>query len=100
MFEQPHHYELPPGHLHCAGPGGKGDAHPLNPAHRASPPKREASDPNYFQMEEVAKILKALEAEPIKWRAAVHLLLVSGCRRGAAGPQVGPRQLGERANPH
>ena len=55
---------------------------PLNPAHRASPPKREASDPNYFQMEEVAKILKALEAEPIKWRAAVHLLLVSGCRRG------------------
>ena len=37
---------------------------PLNPAHRASPPKREASDPNYFQMEEVAKILKALEAEP------------------------------------
>lgn len=55
---------------------------PLNPAHRASPPKREASDPNYFQMEEVAKILKALEAEPIKWRTAVHLLLVSGCRRG------------------
>ena len=55
---------------------------PLNPAHRASPPKREAHDPNYFQMEEVGKILRALEAEPIKWRAAVHLLLVSGCRRG------------------
>lgn len=33
-------------------------------------------------MEEVGKILRALEAEPIKWRAAVHLLLVSGCRRG------------------
>ncbi len=55
---------------------------PLNPAHRASPPKRETSDPNYFQMEEVAKILKAAEAEPIKWKTAVHLLLVSGCRRG------------------
>ena len=32
---------------------------PLNPAHRASPPKREAHDPNYFQMEEVGKILRA-----------------------------------------
>ena len=55
---------------------------PLNPAHRASPPKRESSDPNYFQMEEVAKILKAADAEPLKWKAAVNLLLVSGCRRG------------------
>ena len=55
---------------------------PLNPAHRASPPKWETHDPNYFQMEEVAKILAALQGEPIKWRTAVHLLLVSGCRRG------------------
>ena len=55
---------------------------PLNPAHRATPPKREASNPNYFQMEEVERILLALESEPLKWKAAVHLLLVSGCRRG------------------
>lgn len=55
---------------------------PLNPAHRATPPKREASNPNYFQMEEVGRILLALESEPLKWKAAVHLLLVSGCRRG------------------
>ena len=33
---------------------------PLNPAHRASPPKRERPDPNYFQMEEVTDILSAL----------------------------------------
>ena len=67
---------------------------PLNPAHRASPPKREASDPNYFQMEEVAKILKALEAEPIKWRTAVHLLLVSGCRRGSCWDSSGTTSTG------
>ena len=74
---------------------------PLNPAHRASPPKREAHDPNYFQMEEVGKILRALEAEPIKWRAAGHLLLGSGCRRGGAfGPEVGPCGLGKWADPH
>lgn len=54
----------------------------LNPARRASPPKGERGDPNYFQEEEVGKILRALEAEPLKWRAAIHLLLVSGCRRG------------------
>lgn len=55
---------------------------PLNPARRASPPKGEPRDPNYFQMEEVGAILRALEQEPLKWRTAVHLLLVSGCRRG------------------
>ena len=55
---------------------------PFNPARRATPPKKEASAPNYYQPEEVGKILQALGSEPLKWRAAVHLLLVSGCRRG------------------
>lgn len=55
---------------------------PLNPAHRATPPKKVASDPNYFQMEEVAQILQAADKEPIKWRTAVNVLFVSGCRRG------------------
>ncbi len=45
-------------------------------------PRGSARDPNYFQMEEVTDILSALDREPLKWRAAVHLLLVSGCRRG------------------
>ena len=30
----------------------------------------------------MGRILRALDTEPLKWRAAVHLLLVSGCRRG------------------
>lgn len=55
---------------------------PFNPAHRATPPRRERPDPNYFQPEEVSCILAALEEEPLKWQAAVELLLVTGCRRG------------------
>ncbi len=54
----------------------------LNPARRASPPKGESGDPNYFQEEEVGQILRALESESLKWKTAIHLLLVSGCRRG------------------
>ncbi len=56
---------------------------PFNPARKAVPPRRgEAMDPNYFQEEQVGAILNALEAEPIKWQAAINLLLASGCRRG------------------
>lgn len=56
---------------------------PYNPARRAVPPRRgEGIDPNYFQEEQVGEILNALEKEPVKWRAAVNLLLASGCRRG------------------
>lgn len=56
---------------------------PYNPARKAVPPKRtEGMDPNYFQEEQVGEILNALESEPIKWQAAINLLLASGCRRG------------------
>lgn len=55
---------------------------PFNPAHRATPPKQQQKEVNYFQIEEIAAIREALEVEPIKWKTATHLLLVSGCRRG------------------
>lgn len=56
---------------------------PYNPARRAVLPRRESgADPNYFQEDQVGDILNALEKEPVKWRAAVNLLLASGCRRG------------------
>jgi len=56
---------------------------PYNPARRATPPRRtEVHDPNYFQEDQIGEILNALESEPIKWRAAVNVLLASGCRRG------------------
>lgn len=57
---------------------------PYNPAARVEPPKREKSDPVYYQPEEVSAILSALEEEGEQWRMLVLLLLVSGCRRGEA----------------
>lgn len=54
----------------------------FNPARLATPPRKEASTPNYFQTQDVANILEALKQEPVKWQALVQTLLVSGCRRG------------------
>lgn len=53
-----------------------------NAAEKATPPTVKKQEPNYFQPEEIAAILDALETEPIKWRALTHLLIVTGCRRG------------------
>ena len=54
----------------------------VNVADRATPPKVEQRDVNYFQPEQVAAIREALEQEPIKWKTLVHLLLITGARRG------------------
>ena len=76
--------ELPPGHLHRAGAGGKGDAHPPKPGPPGlARPSGRPSGPQLFPDGGGGeRSCEALEAEPVKWRAAVHLLLVSGCRRG------------------
>lgn len=55
---------------------------PYNAAKKATPPKVEKHDPNYFQPEEIAAILTALESEPLKWQLITHLMIVTGCRRG------------------
>ena len=55
---------------------------PYNAAAKATPPKADKKAPNYFQPETISEILKALEAEPLKWQLITHLLLVTGCRRG------------------
>ncbi len=55
---------------------------PYNAAAKATPPKANRKEPNYFQPEDIAAILDALEREPLKWRAITHLLIVTGCRRG------------------
>ena len=55
---------------------------PYNAAAKASPPRSEKKEPNYFQPEMVAQILLALESEPIKWQAITHLFIVTGGRRG------------------
>ena len=55
---------------------------PFNVASRATLPKAEHKEVNYFQAEQVAAIRDALELEPIKWKTLVHLLLITGARRG------------------
>ena len=55
---------------------------PFNAADRADPPKVEQKEVNYFQPDELALILAALDHESIKWRTIVNLLIVTGCRRG------------------
>lgn len=55
---------------------------PYNAADKATPPKVTRKEVNYFQPAELPLILNALDKEPIKWRAIVNLLIVTGCRRG------------------
>ena len=53
-----------------------------NAASKATPPKALPPEVNSFQPQEITAILEALEEEPIKWRTIVHLMIVTGCRRG------------------
>ena len=55
---------------------------PFNVAANADPPKVEKKDTKSFQSAELPAILKALETEPLKWKTIVHLLLITGARRG------------------
>lgn len=57
---------------------------PANPASNATPPKAKPPSPDYYQPDEVSKILDALEEAPLKWRAATYFLIDTGCRRGEA----------------
>lgn len=55
---------------------------PFNPAARAEAPKRARKEPNYLQASDIPRIFEALETEPLKWRVLVHMLLITGARRG------------------
>lgn len=55
---------------------------PFNPARKATPPKVKRESVNYFQIEDVERIRNSLEDEPIKFKTMVHLLLITGARRG------------------
>ena len=55
---------------------------PFNVARKAMLPKAQQKEVNYFQPEEVTAIRDALELESIKWRTLVHMLLITGARRG------------------
>lgn len=51
-------------------------------AAKATPPKAAKREVNYFQPEDIVRIREALDTEPLKWKVATHLLLITGCRRG------------------
>ena len=53
-----------------------------NVASRATPPKIERKEARYFQVKDIENIRNCFENEPIKWKLATHLLLITGCRRG------------------
>ena len=55
---------------------------PYNIASCVELPKVEKKEVNYFQPTQVEAIRDALEKEPLKWKMLVHLLLVTGARRG------------------
>ena len=55
---------------------------PYNPAAKATPPRVSKKEADYFQPEEVAEIVKALENVPLKWKAMTYILIDTGCRRG------------------
>lgn len=55
---------------------------PFNIAGKATLPKAEKKNVNYFQADQVNAIREALKSEPLKWEALVHLFLITGARRG------------------
>lgn len=55
---------------------------PYNVAARAEPPKVQRKDVNYVQKDDIPAIQSALETEPVKWQMLIHLLMISGARRG------------------
>lgn len=55
---------------------------PYNAADKATPPKKEKSEVGTFQTSELIAIRDAAAKEPIKWQMVIHLLMITGCRRG------------------
>lgn len=55
---------------------------PFNAAERAEAPQQKKTAPRTLQPEQVRAIQEALETEHIKWQVLVHLLIITGARRG------------------
>lgn len=54
----------------------------INVAAKADIPKIDKKEVNSLQSADLPAILAALDREPLRWRVIVHLLLITGCRRG------------------
>ena len=55
---------------------------PYNAADKATPPQKEKSEVGTFQTSELVAIRDAAAKEPVKWQMLIHLLMITGCRRG------------------
>lgn len=53
-----------------------------NSASKATPPKLERTEANYFEIEDIANIIFYSKKESLKWQLALNLLIFTGCRRG------------------
>ena len=53
-----------------------------NVATLATPPKVKKQEAEYFEPEDIDRILDALETEPLKWKAITTLMIATGARRG------------------
>ena len=60
------------------------DRNPMDKVERPKPRKGEVkpAEPEAFTAAEVRQITDALQTEPLKWRAMVHVLIDTGIRRG------------------
>lgn len=53
-----------------------------NPCQRLKPPKAEYTEAKYLDNDDLSLLISALDDEPIKYRTAIMMLIVTGCRRG------------------
>ena len=53
-----------------------------NVAEVATPPKLRTKEAEFFEPEDVDRIMKCLAGEPLKWRAITMLMIATGARRG------------------
>lgn len=54
----------------------------FNAAQKATPPKVRYTEAETFQPEDIEKIMECLEDEPLRLKVIIHLLIITGCRRG------------------
>lgn len=55
---------------------------PSNPCARVKPPKVDRKEAQYLDEKQAAKLINCLDAEPLKYKTIIMLLLYSGMRRG------------------
>lgn len=53
-----------------------------NAAAKATPPTYQRKEATFIDVEDIENILFYLQNEPLKWQAAMNLLIYTGCRRG------------------